>query len=324
MKSLIYQGPRKLAVKENPFPDQPVVVEMLASGVCGTDLKTFLHGHPMFTPPTILGHEGYGKVVKTTAKIPGIEIGSTVVIAPYMECGKCSRCVSGIPELCTEKTHAQSGYFTEYISMSEKHAGMALFNIDNDNNVYTLVEPLACVFNGIEKLGKIENTLIVGGGIMGALFAGAFKKNGTKTKIIEVSEWKTTYLKRMGYEVLTPDELGSEERFSAVILATNILDLADIYFNRIIDGGRLLLFAGYGRGTKLEIDPFHIHYREVSVVGSFGYASNHFRDALYIISKSPESYSNLISHEFALEDAGRAFSIMEEGKVMKVVLRIKK
>ncbi|MEW5814323.1 MAG: hypothetical protein AB1798_02865, partial [Spirochaetota bacterium] len=121
-----------------------------------------------------------------------------------------------------------------------------------------------------------------------------------------------------------PDELENEKDFSAVILAVNSADLLSLYLPKIKDGGKMLLFAGYPPNSILEVDPDHIHYREISLLGSFGYASHHFSQALALITNSKSRYSPFITNEYTLEEAEDAFQILELGKAMKVIFRMKR
>ena len=67
MKALVYVAEKQLEVRDVPEPEGEFLVRVLGCAICGTDLKTLLHGHPYFKPPTILGHEFYGVVDKAPA-----------------------------------------------------------------------------------------------------------------------------------------------------------------------------------------------------------------------------------------------------------------
>ena len=67
MKALVYVAEKQLEVRDVPEPQGEFLVRVLGCAICGTDLKTLLHGHPYFKPPTILGHEFYGVVDKAPA-----------------------------------------------------------------------------------------------------------------------------------------------------------------------------------------------------------------------------------------------------------------
>ena len=88
------------------------------------------------------------------------------------------------------------------------------------------------------------------------------------------------------------------------------------------DGGDLLLFSGYPKDKRAMIDPYHIHYREVTVSGCTGFSSLHFKEALSMIEGHEEGFNKLISHFFSLEQAEDAFALLKNGNGMKVVIRM--
>ena len=317
MRALFYLGPRKLEMREIAEPNGDVVIRVIDAGICGTDLKTYLKGHPMFKPPIILGHECYGKVVALNNYSGSLKLGSLVAIAPYAECGECDECKRGTPELCKNKTYVETGCFTQQISLSKEHASKALFEIDDDF-VQILAEPLACVLNGFQKLvPKPRNLLIVGGGPMGVLFALLGISEGCDVFVVEKSDWRIQHIRSMGINVgYEPPE----STFDGVVLAVNIPELVKLYMPYTNDGGNLLLFSGFPKSSNIEIDPYAVHYREVNIIGSFGFGIKHFKKAVEILASKPELFSKLITHTFPLEKAQEAFDLLEEKKAMKIVL----
>lgn len=316
MKALFYLGPGKLELREIEKPAGDIVIRVLGAGICGTDLKTYLKGHPMFKPPTILGHECYGRIEATDNYHGSLKVGDTVAVAPYLECGKCDSCKRGVPELCKFKTFVETGCFSEYISMSEEHALRGLFKVEDDP-LYSLAEPLACVYNGFEKLGrKPEKLLIVGGGPMGMLLALVGLSEGCETRIVEKSEWRLEYIRRAGIE-------GSSERpdgtFDSIVLAVNVPELVGEYTPLLADGGSLLLFSGYPKDATISVDPYAVHYREVSITGSFGFGFKHFEKAVGSLSTNRDLFGKLITHRFDMRNAREAFELLNRGRAMKII-----
>ena len=277
----------------------------------------------MFTPPTVLGHECIAEIVKIDEKNSKFKKGDKVVVAPYIECGVCDKCLNGNPELCERKSYLSTGCFCEFISMDNFHASRALIKIDELDDVYTLTEPLACVINGIEKLnGKYSKNLIVGGGPMGMLFYLMFKILGKEALIVESTEWRREFLKEKDIKTISPDEKDTGEKYDNVILAVNKPELVNQYKENIKDGGIMLLFAGYPAGTLLEISAYDVHYREIIIKGSFGFAKKHFVSGLNFINKNKECFRNTITDTYKIEEGKQAFDIFKSGKSMKVVIRI--
>jgi len=86
MKTLVVQKDGTLEVIEVPKPTynaKQALVKMVASGMCGTDIKLIhkcFKGFPESIYPIMLGHEGIGQVVETGADVKGLKIGDYVVL----------------------------------------------------------------------------------------------------------------------------------------------------------------------------------------------------------------------------------------------------
>ncbi len=138
MKALVYMGERSLEVQDMPAPEGAFVVRVRGCDICGTDLKTYLHGHPNFTPPCILGHEFIGNVERAPLE-SGYKPGDAVVVAPYGECGKCELCLRGAGELCRINTmfhpaRSASWWKSRWISRGRRyqvgHAGRRVYAVE--------------------------------------------------------------------------------------------------------------------------------------------------------------------------------------------------
>jgi len=320
MKALFYLGPRKLELKEveEPKDKDRVIVKVLEAGVCGTDIKTFLRGHHLFKPPTILGHECYGVIVEKPSFLEDVKIGDHVVVAPYAECSVCEKCRSGFPELCEKKTYISSGCFAQYITISVQHSLRGLFKVKEPGRQIVLAEPLACVIGTIRKFPNGKHILIVGGGVMGALFAIYLSTKGVHVEIVEPFEWRIAFLRDLGFHVVKPGSL-EEGNYDTIVIAVTI-DEPFQYLDALRDGGRLILFGGYPKDRRLTLDPYHLHYREVTISGSFGYSLPDFAEALEELGKEKELYAKLVTHNYSLFEYDKAFERALNKECMKVSL----
>jgi len=78
--------------------DDEILVRIVASGVCHTDLVV----RDQYLPsplPAVLGHEGAGVVEKVGSRVKKVVPGDHVV-SSYLSCGSCSSCLSGLPSYC--------------------------------------------------------------------------------------------------------------------------------------------------------------------------------------------------------------------------------
>ena len=116
MRGVVFTGGRELELMNfldpTPGPGE-VVVEMKASGMCGSDLHQYRRpksggetgGLAAPTEPVIAGHEPCGIV---TAIGPGVsdkqaQIGQRVMVHHYKGCTVCCHCRSGWSQLCQEE-----------------------------------------------------------------------------------------------------------------------------------------------------------------------------------------------------------------------------
>lgn len=115
MRGVVFAGERKLDLVEFPDPSPgpgEVVVEIKASGMCGSDLKVYRAsksasqslGLGASKGPVIAGHEPCGVVA---AVGPGVEarqapLGQRVMVHHYKGCGVCEHCRVGWAQLCAE------------------------------------------------------------------------------------------------------------------------------------------------------------------------------------------------------------------------------
>ena len=78
--------------------EHEVLVRMVATGVCHTDLGVWAGGIP-FPLPGVIGHEGAGVVEQVGPAVTGVAPGDQVVLS-YTSCGDCPACLDGHPAYC--------------------------------------------------------------------------------------------------------------------------------------------------------------------------------------------------------------------------------
>jgi threonine dehydrogenase-like Zn-dependent dehydrogenase len=114
MKGVVFLGDRKVELRDFPDPTPgtgEVVIEIKASGMCGSDLKFYRAkggaaslGFSTSGGPVIAGHEPCGVVVAVGAGVPEAMArpGMRVMNHHYEGCGVCKHCRQGWSQLCRE------------------------------------------------------------------------------------------------------------------------------------------------------------------------------------------------------------------------------
>ena len=76
-----------------------VLVRLVASGLCHTDLGVQVGGVPL-PLPGVAGHEGAGVVERVGAGVTSVAVGDQVIMS-FTSCGDCPNCVAGHPAYCS-------------------------------------------------------------------------------------------------------------------------------------------------------------------------------------------------------------------------------
>jgi alcohol dehydrogenase, propanol-preferring len=120
-----------LKIEEVPVPDVPdgqVLVKIVASGVCHTDLHAANGDWPVKPSlPFIPGHEGVGHVARVGRGVKFLKEGDRVGV-PWLHtaCGCCEHCITGWETLCDSQQmtgYSVNGGYAEYVLADPGYVG---------------------------------------------------------------------------------------------------------------------------------------------------------------------------------------------------------
>lgn len=122
MKAAVFTGLREVKTEEVPTPRCPedgVIVQVMASGICGSDKWLFL-GDGAKTG--IHGHEAAGVVVEVGPKVTRRSVGDRVAVYDVIGCGACAYCAVGEFTRCRRRKGSVSGGYGQYVACPERNA----------------------------------------------------------------------------------------------------------------------------------------------------------------------------------------------------------
>ncbi len=90
-----------------------VLVRILASGVCHTDLGVKMGVYGSDGYPFVLGHEGAGVIEAVGPGVTAHKVGDHVILAWRAPCGKCRFCKRGKPNFCAASLNAEKRMHTQ-------------------------------------------------------------------------------------------------------------------------------------------------------------------------------------------------------------------
>src|ERR1700712_1005348 len=179
MKALVYHGAGNKSWERVARPvikeSTDVIVKILKTTICGTDLHIMKGDLPEVADGRIIGHEGVGIVEEVGSAVSSFKKGDHVIISCVTSCGKCEYCKKGMYSHCADGGwilgYMIDGTQAEYVRIP--HADNSLYPIPAGSDEEALVmlsdilpTGFECgVLNGQVKPGDI--VAIVGSGPIG-------------------------------------------------------------------------------------------------------------------------------------------------------------
>lgn len=337
MKALRYYGPGDIRIEETPIPElQPgeVKVRVHAAGVCATDVKTFQRGHPKIKPGSVIGHEIAG-VISEVNQVDGWNVGDRVAVAPYAPCLQCPQCERERYTTCDRlmEQGIDPGGFAEYVRVPTRIVAQSLVRLPEDIPLFlgSLTEPLACCIHGLEALllQPEDTILVIGDGTMGLLQALLARKMGVQKIILSGMIPERLAKARMIADAVidaSQQDLAAEiekvapggvDKVMVSVGETNVVE-ASIQFVR--KGGILNIYAGVPKGQMMNLDPNRIHYDEIRLVGTFGFAPRHFHQAVDLLIPLRHEIEQIISGTVNLDNITTALMDMADYRGIKYLV----
>ena len=342
MKAAILYAPNdmQLALLDDPVL-QPgdLILRVRAATICGTDIRVYRGRKTAgIRYPSVIGHEFSGEIVATGGSqghVPGMRVG----VCPAIPCGRCAQCLRGMENLCPDLQaigYEIDGAFAEYIRIPARAVELGNVHVLSDtvtDSDAALIEPLACVLNGQNKVGlqQGDTVVILGAGPIGALHVKLARLRGASRVIVsEPNAARRAAALVAGADVVIDPTAGdlraavrSETRgqgADVVICAIGIPALAAQAVGLAARGGRVSLFAGFTKGEMGTLDINAIHYDELRVTGSFGLSRRDYGDALNMVTDGRIDLRDMVTHRYGLHEVAAAFAMAESGAAMKVVI----
>lgn len=130
MRAWVVKAPGELSLVELPVPSpapDELLLRVLASGVCRTDLHVLDGDLPPHKSPVVPGHQVVGSLVATGANVPSSYVPGVRYGVPWLRrtCGACSFCLRGKENLCPSSVYTGwdvDGGYAEYVTVPAAYA----------------------------------------------------------------------------------------------------------------------------------------------------------------------------------------------------------
>jgi 2-desacetyl-2-hydroxyethyl bacteriochlorophyllide A dehydrogenase len=309
----------------DPSPDiDEVVVEVAAVGICGTDLHIY---EGEFAPhfPITPGHEIAGTVVEVGKDVSDVKIGDQVAVDPSMFCSECFYCKRGRGNLC-EKWNAlgvsMPGGAAQFLLAPKKN----IYKVSDEIDLKTaiLIEPLSCAVRGFDQLPRVPGStyLIYGAGTMGLMMAELARINGAASvSIVDTNPEKLSTAKLLSFSstAQSADEFDQGRGFEIVIDCSGVVAAIKDGLSRVMPGGTFLQFGVAKNQAKIEIEPYWIYNKEITIIGSMAILHS-FERAVKLFGNGVLNSDVMISHSYPLSKYAQALHLFKSGKGRKTIV----
>jgi alcohol dehydrogenase, propanol-preferring len=201
---------KPLVVREVPVPTPgpgQALVEIIASGVCHTDLHAAEGDWPVKpTPPFIPGHEGAGIVVALGSGVTHLNLGDRVGIAwLHSACGHCEFCLAGWETLCPKQQnsgYSVDGTFAQYALAQADYLGRIPENLS-----FIDAAPILCAgvttYKGLKQTDTRpgEWVVISGAGGLGHVAIQYARAMGLHVAAVDLGPEKMALARKLGAEI---------------------------------------------------------------------------------------------------------------------------
>ena len=343
MKAAVLEDLNNLVLKDVRDPeidDDSALLRVESVSICGSDVRILHHGSPRVKPPTIIGHENAGVIVKVGKNVTRVKEGDRVSIGADVPCGQCHWCRNGLGNNCAINYaigYQIPGAFAQYMKLPRlvlEEGPVTPFSENLSFDEAALAEPLACAINGLElvnmSLGK--SVVIIGLGPIGCMMIDLARVMGA-TKVIGVQRSKLrmeiakyyeadVYIASEEEDVIERcrEETGGEGP-DIVITTCASVDAHEQAVEMVAHRGYVNLFGGLPKTMRpMTLLSNTIHYKECFLTGSHGCVPRHHELATQLLEKGLVRVKPLITHHFPLNEIHLAFEAMESRKGMKIMM----
>lgn len=334
-------GRFELRTQPRPRPGGgDLLVRVEHCGICGSDVRTFRHGHARITLPQVLGHEIAGTVAEVGPDVASFSPDDRVAVMPKVFCGTCFYCARGQTNFCEKGRsfgYQLPGGFAEYVLVPGEGARQGTVlrlppSVASDEA--SLIEPMACCLrsqrNARCSLG--DAVVVIGGGPIGTIHGRLARHHGAaRVILLERNERRLAGADRRAFDTVI--DVREEDPVEAVRRETegrgaDLVIVAcpsrDAQLQAIAmagNGGRVDLFSGLPPGAEpIPVDSNWLHYHEIAVRSTHGATKDDWAASLELLAGGAVHLADLISHRPPLSEIQDAFEGVERNEATKVVV----
>ncbi|MFJ8444203.1 L-threonine 3-dehydrogenase [Kitasatospora griseola] len=311
-----------------------VLIKVLRTGICGTDLhirKWDGWAQQTIKTPMTIGHEFVGEVARIGAAVSDINIGDLVSGEGHLVCGKCRNCLAGRRHLCRNTIGLgvnRDGAFAEYVALPASNVWVHRVPVDLD--VAAIFDPFGNAVHTALSFPMVgEDVLVTGAGPIGIMAAAVAKHAGARNVMItDVSEYRLELARKLGVTLALDvskhtiedgqHQLGLREGFDVGLEMSGRPEAMQSMIANMTHGGKIAMLG-------LPADEFPIDWSAVvtsmlTIKGIYGREMFETWYAMSVLLEGGLDLSPVITGRHPVQEFEAAFDEAAGGNCGKVIL----
>jgi threonine 3-dehydrogenase len=311
-----------------------VLIEVLRTGICGTDLHIYkwdAWAQKTIPVPMAVGHEFVGRIVETGSNVKDFHVGDIVSGEGHVVCGRCRNCLAGRRHLCKDTLGVgvnRAGAFAEYLSLPMTNVWVHDTHISRD--VQSIFDPFGNAVHtalSFDVLG--EDVVITGAGPIGIMAAAVVHHAGARYVVVsDVNPYRLELAKKMGatlaIDVRTQSlrdaqqQLGMKEGFDVGLeMSGNPAAFRDLLAS-MCHGGKVAMLGIPEH--DMAINWHTVIFNMLTIKGIYGREMYETWYKMTVMLQSGLDIGPIITHRYGFRDFEKGFAAMKSGDCGKVVL----
>lgn len=327
MKAVVFLGERKLELMEvpdpTPGPDE-VVIEIKASGMCGSDLHHYRG--PKKDKLNIAGHEPCGVIAAVGTGVPKAlaKVGDRVMDHHYSGCGVCKHCASGWSQMCLDGAivygGAGDGAHAKYMK-APAHTIVKLPDALSFKTGAAISCGTGTAYGALKRLDLAgdETIAVFGQGPVGLSATQLAKAMGARVIALDISADRRELAKQFGAdEVVDPMSNDVVDAIRDLTHGEGAQKTLDCSSNpearraavQSVRTWGTACFVGERGDVTFDVSNDFLR-RQVTLVGSWTFSKNGQADCAEFVADRKIDVDSLFTHEFTLDQAEEAYKLFD-------------
>ena len=324
MKVGVYYNNSDVRVEERERPtigDDDILVKIIASGLCGTDL---LEWYRIKRAPLVLGHEPAGEIVEAGKNISGFKVGDRVFVTHHVPCDECYYCRTGHETACKDfqtVNNFDPGGFAQYLKVSGRSINTGTFPVPDEMSYdqASFIEPLGTAVRALRTVAikPGQSVFICGTGIAGLLIVKLARALGAgRIFVTDLSDYRLRKAREYGADFawsvkenipeLIKKENGGRGVDQAIICA-GAVPPAETALASAGRGSTVLFFAVPKPEERISMDFNPFWRNDITIKTCYGAAPIDNMQACELIRSGAVIVDDMITHRYGIDDIGEAF-----------------